>query len=156
MNNLVMHLVYYIFRLPKNHEHHDLFIHIYTYLSGSSLPRLANCPSWSCPWVTSSEPFPQSSSPTLILCQLVCLGPPSSLLFVPTIHISHVQTPFTTRRFNTFIQVNIMGAQYNIYNRHLTTFLLMLLLYLWAGQLTPDFHVGNKSAKRSSRSLIIR
>jgi hypothetical protein len=41
-----------------------------------------------------------------------------------------------------------MGARYNIYNRHtythLTTFLLMLLLDLWAGRLAPDFHVGNR------------
>jgi hypothetical protein len=39
--------------------------------------------------------------------------------------------PLTTRRFNTFIQVNIMGARYDIYNRHvhnLQVFFLCLLL----------------------------
>ncbi len=40
---------------------------------------------------------------------LVCLRPTISLLFVPTIHISHVHPPLTTRQHNTAIQVNNMG-----------------------------------------------
>ncbi len=49
---------------------------------------------------------------------LVCLGPPSILLFVPTIHVSHVHPPLTTRRLNTSTQVNNMAMLHLIYNRH--------------------------------------
>jgi hypothetical protein len=54
--------------------------------------------------------------------------------------------PFSTRGLNTFIQANIMGARYSMYKQtyiQLTSFLLMLLLDPWAGQLDLDFHVGN-------------
>jgi hypothetical protein len=37
---------------------------------------------------------------------LVCLGPPSILLFVPTIYVSHMQPPLTTGQLNTNTQVN--------------------------------------------------
>ncbi len=50
---------------------------------------------------------------------LVCLGPPSSLFFVPTIHISDVHPPLTTRWLNTAIQVNNMGAWHLMYNGHI-------------------------------------
>ncbi len=41
---------------------------------------------------------------------LIYLGPPNSLLFVPTTQISHVHPPLTTRQLNTAIQVNNMSA----------------------------------------------
>jgi hypothetical protein len=52
---------------------------------------------------------------------LDCLGPPSILLFVPTIHVSHVDTPLTTRRLNTSTQENNMAMLHLIYNRHTYT-----------------------------------
>ncbi len=49
-----------------------------------------------------TEPFASS----LLSCiHLVCLGPPSSLLFVPKFHIAHVHPPLTTRWLNTIMQV---------------------------------------------------
>ncbi len=49
---------------------------------------------------------------------LVCLGPPSILLFVPMIHVSHVHPPLTTGRLNTSTHVNKMAMLHLIYNRH--------------------------------------
>ncbi len=49
---------------------------------------------------------------------LVCLGPPSISLFVPTILVSHVHPPLTTRQLNTNIQVNNMAMLHLIYNGH--------------------------------------
>jgi hypothetical protein len=48
----------------------------------------------------------------------VCPGPPSILLFVPTIQASHMHPPLTTRGLNTSTQVNNMGMLHLIYNRH--------------------------------------
>ncbi len=46
---------------------------------------------------------------------LVCLGPPSILPFVPTIHVSGVHPPLPTRQLNTSIQVNNMASLHLIY-----------------------------------------
>jgi hypothetical protein len=61
----------------------------------------------------------QFSSILYVHIFLVYLGPPSSLLFVPTTHISDVYPPLTIRWLNTAIQVNNMGAWYLIYNGHI-------------------------------------
>ncbi len=46
---------------------------------------------------------------------LVCLGPPSISLFVPTICISHVHPPLTSGQLNTSIQVNnVANSKYFI------------------------------------------
>jgi hypothetical protein len=69
-----------------------------------------------------------SPSPVLFyIVSSICLGPPSSLLFVPAIHISHVHPPLTTRRLNIAIQVNNMGAWHLMYNRHTYIHHIMLL-----------------------------
>jgi hypothetical protein len=64
---------------------------------------------------------------------LVCLGPPSSLLFVSTIHISQVHPPFTTTWLNIAIQVNNTGVPHLMYNGHIyihhTIITIQLLLY---------------------------
>ncbi len=52
---------------------------------------------------------------------LVCLGPPSSLTFVTTIHISHVHPPLTMRRLNPAIQVNNTGVLHLMYTGHMYT-----------------------------------
>ncbi len=49
---------------------------------------------------------------------LVCPGPPIILLFIPTIHVSHMYPPLTTRQLNTGTQVNNMGMLHLTYNRH--------------------------------------
>jgi hypothetical protein len=86
----------------------------YTYLSGYTLQHLSNTSilASSLGW---TEPFTSS----LLYCIfLVSLGPPNSLLFIPTIHISHVLPPLTTRLLNTAIQVNNTGAWHLMYNGH--------------------------------------
>jgi hypothetical protein len=58
-----------------------------------------------------------------------CLSwPPSSLLFVPTIHISHKYPSLTTKRLNTIIQVNNMGMQHLMYNRHIDTYIHHIII----------------------------
>jgi hypothetical protein len=107
------------------------FIYIYTYLSSYSLQHLANMSilASSSGW---TEPFTCSH---LSCIQFVWLGPPSNLLFVPMIHILHVQTSLNTRRLNTFIQVNIMDAQRSIYNEHIYSLQhLFSCLLLTSGQ----------------------
>jgi hypothetical protein len=49
----------------------------------------------------------------------VCPGPPSILLFVPTIHASHVHPPLTTRQLNTKTQIN---------NGHATSYIQQLII----------------------------
>jgi hypothetical protein len=83
------------------------------------------CPFWPRPGVT--EPFP-SSLPYCI--HLVCLGPPSSLLFVPTIHVSDVHPPLTSRWLNTAIQVNNMNAQHLINNGNIYIIQCYFMIFL--------------------------
>ncbi len=49
---------------------------------------------------------------------LVCLGPPSILLFVPTLHVSGVHPPLPTGQLNTSTQLNNMARLHLIYNGH--------------------------------------
>jgi hypothetical protein len=125
-----MHPAYFIFRFTINHDQH-FFMYIYTYLSGYSLQHLANMSilALSSGW---TETFPCSH---LSSFQLVCLGPPSILLFVQRFIFHTYNHPLTIRRFNTFIQVHIMGARYNIYNRHIHKLQLFFLCFcLTSGQ----------------------
>jgi hypothetical protein len=82
---------------------------------------------------------------------LVCLGPPSILLFLPTIHVSHVHPPLTTWRLNTSTQVNNMTMLCLMYNGHtyihhknITIFFFFTLLHFWAGRLALILLVGNR------------
>jgi hypothetical protein len=71
---------------------------------------------------------------TCLVPSLFVFGPPRSLLFVLTIHMSHIHPSLPTKGLNTFIQVNIMGTRYNRYNMYyghifsLQLFFLCLLL----------------------------
>ncbi len=56
--------------------------------------------------------FGQLSSTCIFL---VCPGPPSILLFVPTIHVSHMHPPMPTGRLNTCTQVNNMAMLHHIF-----------------------------------------
>ncbi len=54
----------------------------------------------------------QLSSPCIFL---VCPGPTSILLFVPTIHVSHMHPPLPTGQLNTCAQVNYMAMLHHMY-----------------------------------------
>ncbi len=82
--------------------------------------------SWSTSRIHPSWPRPQVrlsllSTPFHIVSSLFVLALPSSLLFISTIHISHVHPPLTTRQLNTAIQVNNMGVLHLMYNGHIYT-----------------------------------
>jgi hypothetical protein len=88
---------------------------LYSYLSSYSLKHPANT---SIQGLSVGQTEPLTNS--LQYCALsVCLRPPSSLLFFPTIHISRVHPPSTTRWLYTIIQVNNMGARCLIYKGHI-------------------------------------
>ncbi len=104
------------------------FYTFYTYFSGYPLQHLANMSILASSW-GQTEPF---ASLLLSCILLVCLCPPSSLLFVPTIYISHAHPHLTTRWLNTIIQVNNMGAWHLMYTRRQKTWALKIeLLHLW-------------------------
>ncbi len=81
-----------------------------------------------------AEPFP---SPLLTCVHLVCLGPPSSLLFVPTIHISHMHPPLTTRWLNSYTSKHHGCVIQHVQRTyiHYSTFHLIFIPYSWAGRL---------------------
>ncbi len=129
----IQHSWFFLYFLQMNHS-----IIITTYilyiLEQLSLEHLA---SMSILALSSGQTEPFASLP-LSCILLVCLGPPSNLLFVPTIHISHVLPPLTTRWLNTIIQVNHMGAWHLMYNgdiyihtphnhHYIISFLILLL-----------------------------
>ncbi len=59
-----------------------------------------------------------SCKPSSTCIILVCLGPPSILLFVPSFHVSHVHPPLPIGQLNASIQVNNMATLHLIYNSH--------------------------------------
>ncbi len=99
INKLVAQASILYLRFSVNHKHNSFsFIYIYTYLSGYSLQHLANM-SILASSSSQTEPF---ACLHLSCVQLICLGPPSSLLFVPTVHISHKQPCLDNQTINTF------------------------------------------------------
>ncbi len=70
----------------------------------------------------------------------VCLGPPSILLFVPTIHVSHMHPPWTTRWLNTDTQVNNVGMLHLTYNRH--TYIHHIIITIQLFPHTPYILLG--------------
>jgi hypothetical protein len=59
-----------------------------------------------------------SCQPSPICPVLVCLGPPSILLFIPPFHVSHVHSPLPIGQLYTSIQVNNMAMLHLIHNSH--------------------------------------
>ncbi len=59
---------------------------------------------------------------------LVCLGPPSSLLFISSTHISHRHPPSTTKRLYTAKEVNNIGVLHIMYNGYIYTYITKSLL----------------------------
>ncbi len=67
--------------------------------------------SWPCPWIR------LNLLKALFHMYLLCLSWPTSILvFFPTIHVSHMHPPLTTRQLNTSTQVNNMAVLHLIYN----------------------------------------
>jgi hypothetical protein len=119
-----------------------LLYHIHTYLSVNLLQHIVNRSISESSWgKTDSLLMYWAMLPPLVQLALV---PAINKLFVPSVHISHAQLPLYNcyTILNTFIHVNIMGVQHDMQTQ-LTVFLLVLLLDLQAGQLSPDSHVGN-------------
>ncbi len=126
-----MHPEYYIFRFSKNREHHDfLYTFIHTWVA---TPRSTS-------WIPPSWPHPRdrlrpSLAHTYLVSILFVLAHPVACCLSQWF-IFHMYNPrFTTRRFNTFKQVNIMGLQYEIYNRHIYSLQFFFLCFcLTSGQ----------------------
>jgi hypothetical protein len=85
---------------------------------------------------------------------LVCSGPPSILLFVPTTHVSHSNPPLPAGQLNTSVQVNNMATlhhRYTVTHIYITFILLfipffILLPLLWAGRLAQTLLVCHNTA----------
>ncbi len=80
---------------------------------------------------------------------LVCSGPPSILLFVPTTYVSHLNPPLPAGQLSTSVEVNNMTTLHHIYTVtyiYITFILLfipffILLPLLWAGRLAQTLLV---------------
>ncbi len=110
------------------------FIHTWAAISWST-SQLG--PSWPCPPVRLSP----SLAHTYLVSSLFVLAHPVACCLSQRFIFQLYNPPFTTRRLNTFILVNIMGARYNICNRYnmyynhiCSSQLLLLCLYLTSGQ----------------------
>ncbi len=89
------------------------------------------CPSWSRPWVRLSP----SLAHTCLAPSLFVLAHPVTCCLSQRFIFHTYNPPFTTRGLNTFIQVNIMGALYNMYNWHIYNLQLFFCCFcLTSGQ----------------------
>jgi hypothetical protein len=98
-----------------NHEHHNF---LYTFIrTWASIPcsTWGLCSSWPCPRVRLSPLLAH----TYLASNLFVLAQPAACCLSQWFIFHMCNPPLTTRWFNTFLQVSTMGAQYNIYNRHI-------------------------------------
>jgi hypothetical protein len=142
INKLVTHPAYYILCLQWITDIMTLlYIFIHTWVAiPPSTSQIR--PSWPPPWFRLSP----SLAHTYLTSSLFVLAHPVACCLSLRFIFHTYNPPFTTRRLNTFIQLNIMVVRYNIYNWHICSlqlFFLMPLLDLWAGQLASGFHVEN-------------
>jgi hypothetical protein len=99
----------------------------YTFIPWAAIPCSSSRmrPSWPRPRVRLNP----SLTYTYLVSRLFVLAHPVACsLFQWFIFHMH-NPPFTTRRFNTFIQVNNMGAWCNIYNRHIHILQIFFLCF---------------------------
>ncbi len=89
-------------------HHHTLYTYLSGYLHGATREYVRHG------LVLGSDRTSCQLSSTCII--LVCLGPPSILLFVPPLHVSHMHPPLPIGQLNTSIQVNNMAMLHLIYN----------------------------------------
>jgi hypothetical protein len=105
-----------------------LFLWPILYLSSYSLQHLGN-PSILASSSVQTEPTSCSPTPA---STYVCSGPPATCCLSQRF-IFHTYNPrFTTGVLNTFVQVNIMGVWYNIYNGHVTAYNLSSCASAWS------------------------
>jgi hypothetical protein len=120
------------------------FVILCTYLSGYFLGAPHEHPSWPCPQVR------LSLLPALFHMYLLCLScPPSILLFVPTIHVSHMHPPLTSRQFKTNTQVNNIAILHLIYNRHTYVHHIIITIKLFLH--TSSILLGRQAGPNPSR-----
>jgi hypothetical protein len=106
--------------------------------------------SWSISRIRPSRPQSRIELGLLLLSfmsiLLVCFGPPSILLSVPTAHVLHSPFPVSWQ-LNTNVQVNNMAALHHIYTYiYITSILLSMPLFTllplsWAGRLVQTLLV---------------
>jgi hypothetical protein len=113
------------FSFSTNHGNHNFlytFIHTWAAILCST-SRI--CPSWPRPWVR-LNPF---LARTYLVSILYVLTHPAACCLYQRFIFHTCNPPLTTRQLNTFIQVNILGAWYSMYNEH-TYSLQHFFLYL--------------------------
>jgi hypothetical protein len=128
ITKLVTHPAYYIFRFLMNHGHHDFFIYtpIHTWVViPCSTSRMY--PSWPRPQVRLSP----SLAHTYLVSSLFVLAHPVACCLSQWFIFHMCNPPFTTRRLNTFIQVNIMGARDDINNKDIHSLQLFFSCFLF-------------------------
>jgi hypothetical protein len=135
-----------------NHEHHDfLYTFIHTLVAiHCSTSRMR--PSWPHPWVRLSP----SLAHTHLVPSLFVLAHPTACCLLQQLIFHTCNPPLTTRQFNTFVQVNIMCVQYNIYNRHIhSSQLFFLCLLLISGQASwPQTFMPGTGTTESKLSIV--
>jgi hypothetical protein len=89
-------------------HHHILYTYLSGYLHGAPREYVRHG------LVLGSDRTSCQLSSTCII--LVCLGPPSILLFVQPLHVSHMHPPLPIGQLNTSVQVNNMALLHLIYN----------------------------------------
>jgi hypothetical protein len=85
---------------------------------------------------------------------LVCPGPPSILMFVPTIHVSHMYPPLPTGQLNSSAQVNNMAVLHHIYTVTLI-YITFTLLSIPFFILLPSFQEGRLAPIPLSGTLTV-
>ncbi len=114
INKLVTHPAYYILCLQWIT---DIMTLLYTFIhTWVAIPRSTSQirPSWPPPWFRLSP----SLAHTYLTSSLFVLAHPVACCLSQWFIFHTYNPPFTTRRLNTFIQLNIMVVRYNIYNWH--------------------------------------
>ncbi len=123
----ILYLRSFLFLFPTSHEQYNFlytFIHTWAAIPCST--------SWICPsrpraWVRLS-PF---HAHTYLVSTLFVLAHPPACCLSQRFIFHTCNPPLTIRRFNTFIQVNIMSAWYSMYNEHIHVYSLQhFFLYL--------------------------
>jgi hypothetical protein len=113
------HLNIFLLLLNES-QHHNLYLHfIHTWVA-IPCSTLQICPSWPRPQVELSTPLLYPSCLSWLTQQLVIC--PNDSYF----RCAH---PLTTRRLNTIIQVNNMGAWYIMYNEHIYIYRYIHYMY---------------------------
>jgi hypothetical protein len=101
--------------------------------------------SWSTLQIHPSWPQSRVELRLLLLCLmsvlLVCLGPPSILLFAPTAQVSHSTPSLLTRRLITSVHVNNTAMPHLTYT-YTQIYITFMLLFIFFFTLLPSSWAG--------------